>query len=179
MNISQVKTAVKVGSLKLRTDGHRNYINFDYKLANDLISSNIGRVYLFTSNDKIIKIGGSKSEGGIKTTLAFYLTSMTGSPGVPRFVIHLLIRDLLREGKNVECYMITSPKALANVSGLFNQIEVEIASFTEMENRCKRDYYESQGRYPEWNFQENNTPYPPNYAKMHNEYHQRRLGREN
>lgn len=179
MNISKVKTAVKVGEFVLRTDGHRNFINFNYTLQNDLITSNIGRVYLFTSNGVIVKIGGSKSEGGIKTTLAFYLTSMTGSPGVPRFVIHLLIRDLLLEGKKVECYMITSPKSIAKVSGLFNQVEVEIASFTEMENRCKHDYYESENKYPEWNFQENNTPYPPKYAKLHNEYHQRRLGREN
>jgi len=44
-----------------------------------------------------------------------------------------------------------------------------------MEDLCKSDYYSKEGRYPDWNFQENNEPYPSNLAKKHVLYHQRRL----
>ena len=176
MNIKKVKTAKKVGKFILRTDNHRNLIGFEYeKNIKPILDNEDGRVYLFTSNGEIKKIGGSTSVGGIKSTLNPYLSSMTGSPGAPRFVIHLLIRDLLKTGKNVECYIITSPKIIASVSGLFGIKNMEIVSFTEMERECKTDYKKTEGRYPDWNFKENSDPYPSKYAKMHNEYHKNRL----
>ena len=71
--------------------------------------------------------------------------------------------------------MITSPKVLAKVNGLFSSKEVEIASFKEMEDLCKSDYYAKERRYPDWNFQENNDDYPSELAKKHVDYHKNRL----
>lgn len=176
MHISKVKTAIKIGNFILRNDDHRNHISFEYSNTNErLLNSNDGRVYIFTSNNIIKKIGGSVAQGGIKATINPYITSMTGSPGAPRFIIHLLIRDLLKKDEKVECYMVTSPNARAFVSGLFDQVEMNIASFTEMERRCKEDYKKIEGRYPDWNYKENSDPYPTIYAQMHNEYHSNRL----
>lgn len=121
------------------------------------------------------KIGGSASKGGIKATMMFYVSAMTGSPGVPRFVIHLFIAKALIKKSKVELYMITSPKTLAKINGLFGSKKVEIASFKEMEDLCKSDYFLQEGRYPDWNFQENHQPYPSKLAKKYVLYHQKRL----
>jgi hypothetical protein len=44
-----------------------------------------------------------------------------------------------------------------------------------MEDICKADYYLKVGRYPEWNFQENHESYPVAFARLHNEFHKKRL----
>jgi hypothetical protein len=176
MNIKEVKTAVKVGNFVLK-ENHRNKIDIRYlpNLSRELLEDDSARIYLMVQDGIIKKIGGSSGKGGIKTTMMFYVTSMTGSPGVPRFVIHLLIEKALRAGSEVDLYMITSPKVMAEVNGLFGSKKVEIASFKEMEDFCKSDYFSVERNYPEWNFKENGDDYPPELARKHNEYHQHRL----
>ncbi|MGD0976737.1 MAG: hypothetical protein ABR875_00345 [Minisyncoccia bacterium] len=176
MNIKDVKTAIKVGDFVLRKN-HRNKIDIKYlsSLSSDILTDNSARVYLIIQDEIIKKIGGSASKGGIKATMAFYVSAMEGSPGVPRFVLHLLIERALIGKSKMELYMITSPKTLARVSGLFGYKKVKIASFKEMEDLCKSDYFSIEKKYPDWNFQENHQPYPPDLAKEHNLYHQRRL----
>ncbi len=176
MNIKKVKTATKVGDFTLK-EKHKNKIEIRYspEVDKEKLKDDSGRVYLLVQDGIIKKIGGSASKGGIKATMSFYISAMQGSPGAPRFVIHLLIAEALKEGSKVELYVITSPKVTAEVSGLFGYKQMEIASFKEMEDLCKADYYSEEGRYPDWNFQENNEPYPSRLAKKHNVYHQKRL----
>ncbi|OGZ22627.1 MAG: hypothetical protein A2W71_00085 [Candidatus Nealsonbacteria bacterium RIFCSPLOWO2_02_39_8] len=154
MDIKEVKTAIKVGDFVLRKN-HRNKISIEYlsNLDKKIITDNSARIYLMVQDGIIKKIGGSTSKGGIKTTMMFYISAMTGSPGVPRFVLHLLIEKALREKSKIELFMITSPKTLATVNGLFGSKKVEIASFKEMEDLCKSDYYSKKNKYPDWNFQ--------------------------
>jgi hypothetical protein len=177
MKISEVKTAKRVGDFALRSDGHANRINFEWdpRFSREERKSNLPRVYLITSNKIIKKIGGSMSKGGIAATLSFYLSSMTGSPGTARFILHLLIEQELREGHEVELFLITAPTTTALVPGLFAIHSQHVAAFKEMEDRCKADYLGRESRYPDWNFQENSQSYPSWAAKLHNEYHQRRL----
>ncbi len=176
MNIKEVKTAIKIGDFVLKNN-HRNKIDIKYlpNLDKKILIDDSARIYLIVQNGIIKKIGGSTSRGGIKATMMFYISAMTGSPGVPRFVIHLLIAEALNQRSKVELYMITSPKTLAKINGLFGSKEVEIASFKEMEDLCKSDYFSREKKYPDWNFQENNKPYPPKLAKQHVLYHQKRL----
>lgn len=178
MNIKDVKTAIKVGDFVLKKN-HRNKIDIKYlsNLDNKILTDDLARIYLITQGGIIKKIGGSASRGGIRATMNFYTSAMTGSPGVPRFVLHLLIERALRKKSKVELFMITSPKTLAKVSGLFGYKKVAIASFKEMEDLCKSDYYSREERYPDWNFQENHKPYPPELARKHNLYHQKRLNK--
>jgi len=103
---------------------------------------------------------------------------MTGSPGRPRFILHLLIRDELEADNDVEIYMIRSSQVLTKVSGLFDRHEIEIASFKEMEEQCRNDYFADEERHPDWIFIENNMPYPDEYAMEHVRYHERRLSRQ-
>ncbi len=176
MKIKEVKTAIKVGDFVLKQN-HRNKIDIKYlpNITKEVLNDDIARIYLFVVDDVIKKIGGSTSKGGIKATMSFYVTSMTGSPGTVRFVIHLLIAEALEKGSKVELYMITSPKVLATINGLFGSKKVEIASFKEIEDFCKSDYFSIEHKYPDWNFQENHDPYPVKLAQQHNLYHQNRL----
>ena len=174
MEIKEVKTAKKVGDFELRNDNNPNKIKINYntgELSDEELKEDVPRVYLIVSDGKIKKIGGSASKGGIKATMSFYVNARSGSPGPVRFIIHELIRRELEEGKKVELYMITSPKVKSRVCGLFDcNKEIEVASFKEMEDRCKEDYYNKEGKYPDWNFQENNESYSKKYNDIYKEY---------
>lgn len=178
MHIDEVKTAIKVGDFVLRKRG-RNKIGFRYSpnLNKKTLSDDSARIYLITQDGIIKKIGGSIQKGGIKGTISFYIGAMTGSPGRPRFIVHLLIEKALKSGSSVALYMITSPKTSAQVSGLFGTKKMKIASFKEMEDLCKSDYYSKEKRYPDWNFQENHQPYPPELEKKFMAYHRKRLSK--
>ncbi len=176
MHITTAKNAVKIGDFKIKTD-HANKIALDYlqSVPRSFLTDDAPRVYLFVVDGEIKKIGGSASRGGIKATMAFYVSAMQGSPGRPRFIIHLLIEEALKLGKSVQLWMIVSPSVLAPIHGLTKVEHVEVASFKEMEDLCKREYFMAEKRYPDWNFQENGTPYPKNFDEMHNAYHANRL----
>ena len=178
MHINKVKTAIKVGDFILHPNkDSKNHIKVLYnrELKRDVLNNKSGRVYLFTADGIIKKIGGSSSAGGIRSTLSNYATSMTGSPGKPRFIIHLLIRDLLKSKKQVSIYMITSEMVSAKVSGFFDVVDTLVAPFKEMEDRCRKDYFNIEGRHPNWNFKENNEDYPNEYSLEHVKYHENRL----
>jgi hypothetical protein len=179
MHINQVRTAKKFGNFVLKQN-HRNKIDINYlpDIPRQVLYNEIPRIYLFVVDGIIKKIGGSSGKGGIKATMNFYVSSMTGSPGVPRFILHLLIAEALKKGSEVELYVIASPKVLATINGLFGSKQVEIASFKEMEDFCKSDYYSVEHKYPDWNFQENHQPYPKRLARLHVLYHQKRLKRK-
>ena len=122
MNISEVTNAFKIGEFLLRNDDNPNKIKIKY-LTEDEIDQGIlhdssGRVYLLVSNDKIMKIGGSMSKGGIKSTMHFYVTAMQGGPSQSRWCTHLLIEKELRDENKVECWMIKNEKVEAKIAGL-------------------------------------------------------------
>ena len=176
MKIKYVKTAIKVGDFILRKN-NKNKINIKYlsNISKNVLTDNIARVYLFVVDGIIKKIGGSAAKGGIKATMSFYISAMTGSPGAPRFILHLHIAEELQKANEVELYMITSPKVLAEINGLFGSKKVKIASFKEMEKLCESDYYSIENHYPDWNYQENHEEYPKRLAKQHNIYQKNRL----
>jgi hypothetical protein len=174
MDIAKVKTATKIGHFSLRSNSP-NKIQLHYEAPNPIITGDLPRIYLFVEDKIIKKIGGSSARGGIKATMSFYVNAMQGSPGPSRVVLHLLIERALRNGSDVDLYMITSPSVVAPVNGLFETHNLKVSSFKEMEDICKQDYFKIESRYPDWNFQENGAPYPTDLARQHNEYHQRRL----
>jgi len=176
LHIKDTKNPVKIGDFVLKTEGP-NKIDIKYlpTINKNILTDDAPRVYIFTVDGIIKKIGGSIQKGGIKGTMNFYISSMTGSPGPVRFIIHLLIEKELREGSKVEVYMINSPKTIAIIKGLFSEKKIEIASFKEMEDLCKSDYFSKEGRYPDWNFQENHEEYPHELYKEYLNYHGRRL----
>ena len=179
MKISEVKNAIKYGDFVLREDSPNKIdIKWLQNITKDMLKDETPRVYIFVKDGNIVKIGGSAGKGGIKSTISFYVTGMQGSPGSSRFIGHLLLADSLEKGSKVELYMITSPKVSAIVNGLFSSKNMEIASFKEMERLCNEEYKEREGKYPEWDFQENHEPYPVELAKKHNLYHKKRLSKK-
>lgn len=179
MHIKDVKTAIKVGDFILR-ENNKNKIGIKYSsdIDNGVLIDDSARIYLITQDGIIKKIGGSIQKGGIKGTVSFYTGAMGGSPGRPRFILHLLIEKALRNKSKVAMYMITSPKTLAKVNGLFGAKKMKIASFKEMEDLCKSDYYSREKKYPDWNFQENHQPYPLELEKKFMSYHRKRLNKK-
>lgn len=184
MNIKNVKTAFKVADVVLDKEHHTRKIKFIYpdkiydesgqELNNKILKDNSGRIYLIVSNGVIKKIGGSQSKGGIKTTLSFYQGGLQGGPSIRTYGIHLLMSEELEKGNKVEIYMITSQKAKMKTKGLFDEEEIEVSAFKDMEDKCKKDYVSKEGAYPEWNFQERHEPWREDILKKLNEHDSKR-----
>jgi len=163
MNIDLVKTATKVGNIVLRDDDSNNKIKVNWSLdvSNKILRDESGRVYLIVVDKEIKKIGGSIAKNGIKGTWSAYCSGLTGSPSVRTYGIHTLISECLLVNKSVELYLILSEKVEAKVKGLFGYDSREIGyDFKEMEKKCKEDYTLIAGKYPPWNFQEQNMAWP-------------------
>lgn len=164
MDIKEVKTAFKVVDVLLDKEHGIRHIKFVFlneiydennnKLNNKILKDNSGRIYLLVSEGIIMKIGGSQSKGGIKSTLSFYQGGMQGGPSIRTYGIHLLLKEELEKNKKVEVYIITSQRARMKVKGLFKEEEMEVSTFKDMEDKCKKDYVGIEGTYPPWNFQE-------------------------
>lgn len=161
MKISQVTTGKKVGTIIKRDDGSPDKIQVVWVNPKDkMLRDNRGRVYILVVNGLIYKIGGSQSKGGIKNTIQSYVTCMKGSPSDRTFNIHKLMRQELDLNNSVEVYMITAEPVIAPIPGLFGITEGMTSPFKEMESQCVKDYFQSQGGYPKWNYQESGTQYP-------------------
>ena len=168
MYIDDVSTAMKVGDVVLRQDSSNNPIKVEwleekngYDIPLSVLKDNSGRVYLIVIDGVIKKIGGSQAQGGIKGTWSPYCGAMNGSPSVRTYGIPLLIKEQLDKGCKVEIWMITSEEVIAPVKGLFGEEKAKVGiDFKAIENKCKDDYKEKVGDYPEWNFQERNKPWP-------------------
>ncbi|HVT75213.1 MAG TPA: hypothetical protein VHD69_02265 [Candidatus Paceibacterota bacterium] len=184
MKIEKVKTAFKVADALIDRDHGIRLIKFKFldeifneggkKLEQEILKDSSGRIYLIVVDGVIKKIGGSQSKGGIKSTLLFYQGGMQGGPSIRTFGIHLLIRRELEQNKKVEIYMITSKKTKTLVKGLFSEDEAEVAAFKDMEDKCKKDYKETEGVYPPWNFQERGEAWAQDILRAHNKHGKKR-----
>lgn len=163
MNIDNVKTAKKIGfAVRVFEDDKKTWDIKWCEGIQDILTDVSGRVYLITSNKQVKKIGGSQDKGGIKGTLKWYSNSaLSGSPSVRTHGIHILIKEELDKGNDVEFYSILSDKIKVKVKGLFGEEEILTnVNFKDMENKCKEDYLSVMGILPEWNIQERGESWP-------------------
>lgn len=175
MKISEVTTAIKVGDIILRNEDSPNLIKVKWiDSKSNSLKDNTGRVYFLVVNDVIYKIGGSQCKGGIKSTIGAYTDCMKGGPSDRSYIIHYLIYRELVKGNKVEVYMITSPKIIAPVTGLFGIQNKEVAAFKEMESLCVNQHFEFDGSYPKWNFQESHSQYPSDLSEQYSEFKMKR-----
>ena len=155
MKISTVKTAIQVGTFALNDGTSKARLKLNYEnISKDVLKDNAGRVYLLVKEGKIMKIGGSISKGGIKSTMSFYVSANTGRPSIRSFGINQLVYEATLKGEEVSVYMITSEQVSAPVKGLFGSETLSISAFKEMEEKCIADYVASEGNFPAWNYQE-------------------------
>jgi hypothetical protein len=173
VKIDQVKTAQKVGQFMINTKGNKARLCVNWEPLGSILKDNSGRVYILTVNDVILKIGGSVSKGGIKSTMSFYESANCGRPSIRSFGIQQLIFEELLLGNVVEIHMIMSEQVMAPVQGLFGNEEIPISAFKEMEEKCLRDYVKTEGTFPDWNYQESGKP----WEKYIQEEHAKLLGK--
>lgn len=182
MNIKNVKTAFKVADVVLDKEHPKNHIKLNYlpeiinekgeKTDNNVLKDRKGLVYLIVVDGEIKKIGGSQGKGGIKSTMSFYQAAMQGRPSIRSYGIHMHMKESLDSGCNVEIYIINANEITGPVKGLFSEDEgvKKIAVFKEMEDKCKEDFISEEGKYPEWNYQEQGFPWPTSVQEKHNQY---------
>ena len=155
MNIATVKTAILIGKFALNDGTSKARLKLNYENhPKEVLKDDAGRVYLLVKNGEIMKVGGSVSKGGIKSTMSFYVSANTGRPSIRSFGINQLIYEALMKGEEVSVYMITSEQVSAPVKGFFGTKQMSISAFKEMEENCIADYVDSEGDFPAWNFQE-------------------------
>lgn len=155
MKIQNITTAINIGKFVLNTGTSKARLGVQYEnLPKQVLTDNAGRVYILCVDGEVMKIGGSVSKGGIKTTMSFYASANTGRPSIRSFGINQLIWERLCEGKQVSIHMITSEQVVAPVKGLFASEDINISAFKEMEEKCVSDFVAIEGKFPEWNYQE-------------------------
>lgn len=149
-------------------------IQWENEVSN-LIKQENGRIYFIIVDNQIKKIGCSECKGGMKTTFSFYKGGLGGSPSLRTFGIHHLIFDELNQNRNVELYGMWNKPINVKVQGLFGEEEQEIfPAIRSMEDKCRLEYKEVYGRYPDWNFQENAEQWPSNIQDKYKEQVQQR-----
>jgi hypothetical protein len=144
-----------------------NLIGFNYSSTKEILSNKNGRIYFFVEindeNKKFLKIGKSSTKTGIKGTLSFYYDALSGTPGQNRFCMHYMIREKLDLGSKVEVYAIFSKSILTEINSFKTSLKIEVPlDMTYVEKLYLDDYKNNFGKYPEWNFQENNQKLPNN-----------------
>lgn len=181
MKISEVKTAFKIADVEYVEGSTR--LNFNYlkdlkdengnALPQKILTENVARVYLIVVDGEIKKIGGSQSEGGIKNTLSIYRDGGTkGRPSIRSFGIWYFLYYTILEGKKIEFYMIYQENFEKDIKGLFGIKKVKNAyiSYKLIEQSCVEDYLRIEnGKYPEWNVQEQGMDWPTDIKTEHAE----------
>ena len=167
MNISEVTNAAKVGTIALYNGKANRFWNVIWEPL-DTLSSNDSRVYFFVVNGNIKKIGASECKGGIKSTMLFYETGLTGSPSLRSYGIHMLVKEELETGNKVEVYVIWNKPVQVSLNGLIGNHEYYVNPSMRMcEEICKNEYYAKTQSFPEWNFQENCEQFPEHIKKAY------------
>lgn len=157
MKISKVKTCVKIADVVKNPKDTAPLIHFDYSNCADTAKLKIkgmGFVYIITSNKVIKKIGYSKARGGIKHTLGAYQGGNRGRPSIRTFGIHFRLAKEIENGNKPEIYAIFSDEVSAKIKGLWGEVDGKISASHEMEELCKKQYVDVEGKLPAWNIQE-------------------------
>ncbi len=179
MKIQDTKEFILIANCIKNTTKSKAKVRFDYSVCKnkELLKKEGGRVYLICVNDVIYKIGYSIGKSGIKGTLSFYEGAMGGKPSIRSYGVHTLIYRELKKGNRVSIYVKHSPlQKKAVICGLYKKHTVQISPAKEFENVCKKDYYEFEnGKYPKWNFQENNEQWPKDIQLKHNIHRKKQI----
>lgn len=190
MKINQVKTAFKIADVEF-VEGSTK-LNFNYlddlkdennnPLPKSILTENVARVYLIVVNGEIKKIGGSQANGGIKSTLEIYRDGgVKGRPSIRSFGVWYFLYYTILEGAKIEFYMIYQENFEKEIKGLFGLKKVQNAyiSYKLIEQCCIDDYLkEENGKYPEWNVQEQGMDWPLEIKNEHATLQQNAQNRE-
>jgi hypothetical protein len=181
MNISNVKTAIRVGKIIenpniYQGDKYVLYQNslkliYDLNFPKELKSKQVSLIYFFVVDGKIVKIGQSSCVDGIKGCMNFYMIAGQDDPGLNRFAINYLIRKSLQRGGNVELYMKYQEPIKTKIQGMFGSKIMEVpVSAKGMEDLALTEYLNIEKKYPLWNYQESKVGIPSKIQTIFGKY---------
>lgn len=181
MNISSVKTAIKVGKIiknpntykgnKYVLYSHSLKLIYDLNFPKELKSKQVSLIYFFVVDGEIVKIGQSSNGYGIQGCMNFYLIAGQDDPGLNRFAINYLIRKSLQNGSNVELYMKYQEPIKTRIEGMFGSKIIEVpVSAKGMEELAINEYLNIENKYPMWNYQESKEGIPAEIQKIFGKY---------
>lgn len=182
MKISKVTNAFKIADVSISKDNPNKMI-FSYlnpllsadgkELPQNILTSNVARVYLIVVDGEIYKIGASNDAGGIKGTLRIYADGgIAGRPSIRSYGVYKLLINEAKAGKRVEFYLIYMENMTLTIKGLFadySKTNVSISSKI-LEEACIDDYRKVEnGKFPVWNLQEAGTDWSDEIKKEHSD----------
>lgn len=181
MNISNVKTAIRVGKIiknpnpykgnKYVLYPHSLKLIYDSNFPKELKSKQVSLIYFFVVDGKIVKIGQSSNKTGIQGCMNFYMVAGQDDPGLNRFAINYLIRKSLQKGGNVELYMKYQEPIKTKIQGMFGSKIMEVpVSAKGMEDLAINEYLNIEKKYPLWNYQESKVGISSEIQKIFGKY---------
>ncbi|MDR3289895.1 MAG: hypothetical protein LBT02_01275 [Rickettsiales bacterium] len=124
-------------------------------------------------NGEIKKIGASQDKGGIKGTLQIYQDGgIKGRPSIRSYGIWYFLYHTILQGKKIEFYMIYHDDFEMKIKGLFGYHEIKNANVSckLIEECCIADYLSREnGKYPEWNVQEQGADWSEEIKQNHSD----------
>lgn len=160
-----------VGSFE-KLENSINLIKFNFNCTNEIKKDIRGRVYVFVEENnngsyKILKIGKSNDKNGMSGTIGFYSNALSGTPSQSRYCLHYLIYQKLNEGKKIKAYVVFNDSTQQTIKGFITEKNIYIPpDMTYVEKIYLDDYKKINGKYPDWNFQENSEEH--DYLLMEN-----------
>jgi hypothetical protein len=152
MNIKNVDSHfIKAADIIKNEKKSKKILDCKWHIEKNLQKLSNSRIYLFVVDGEIMKIGGSSSSGGIKSTMSFYESANTGKPSIRSFGVMKKICDKLDDGKKVELYIHFIENSLVKIFDLSGNEEIlEVySSFKHTEDKMKREYFCKHRKYPE------------------------------
>lgn len=179
MHISTFANVRRVGSIRVgnkpyKGKRHVHYpsklaLDYDINFPKELRTANGTNIYLFVVDGEVYKIGYSNGNGGINSTMGFYLGAGFDDPGPNRFAINALIREKLAEQRIVEVWIYHIPPTLNSVFSAFGEV-CNVSCPVDgkpIEHAWVLAYKARTGHNPPWNFQESSVLVPQH---IHEEY---------
>ena len=181
MNIARHQSAIRVGSVHVgtRLKKSKGYIRYptglvmewDDQFPKELRRRHLGIVYFLCVDGEIKKIGQTSAKSGIKSCMDFYFNAGSDDPSDTRFAINYLMREEIAKGRLVEVYIQYEEPLQVMTKGITSSTMMEVAiSPKAMEQLCQEDFVASEGRFPEWNFQEAGLALPAPIPEIFAEY---------
>ncbi len=172
MNIKDVKmNFIRASEIVKYTGKAKKLLMSKWCVDGETQNNKSARIYIITSNGEIKKIGASNSKDGIKSTMGLYENANANSSSISRFGVQKMILAEIEKGKKVEVYVRFTENVEINVKGLVSEKRMMVSiSSKDIEDVCKEDYFNICGNYPDWNYQENNKPWPNYMQKAFSEY---------
>lgn len=126
-------------------------IKFSFCIDNEEWKNHTEWIYIFTCDDKIMKIGGTRT--GLAGRCASYLCGRpefrkNGTCSTTNYILYASILNLLKDNRKVEMYAKKLNKYKIRVCEFEIDLEMDVQVFHAFETKMLEKYKEQSGKYP-------------------------------